>query len=172
MKRRLSVVRMLALVLGSAFAALSVPLIAHQPEKHDPAYAVTVILQRNAEAFERGDLAALESLWAADETVTVFESGHANYGWADYRDQHLKPEMAEMKNVKYTISDVTPRVEGSTAWATFKYAMEADVEGKHVTGSGLGTAILEKRGSGWKIVHWHSSAPRRKPADSSPQSKQ
>ena len=29
---------------------------------------------------------------------------------------------------------------------------------------GLGTALLEKRGDDWGIVHWHSSAPRRAPA--------
>jgi hypothetical protein len=33
--------------------------------------------------------------------VTVFESGHANYGWEDYRDNHLKPEMEALKNVQY-----------------------------------------------------------------------
>ncbi|MGH9872291.1 MAG: nuclear transport factor 2 family protein [Pyrinomonadaceae bacterium] len=27
----------------------------------------------------------------------------------------------------------------------------------------MGTAVLEKRGQDWKIVHWHSSAPRRAP---------
>ncbi len=35
---------------------------------------------------------------------------------------------------------------------------------RHVDGGGLGTAVLEKRDGQWRIVHWHSSAPRRAPA--------
>jgi hypothetical protein len=26
-------------------------------------------------------------------------------------------------------------------------------------------AVLEKNGTDWKIVHWHTSAPRKKPAE-------
>src|SRR5262247_3128324 len=71
----------------------------------DPASsAVIYALTSNAAAVERGDLAALSRLWADDETVVVFENGYANYGWADYRDHHLAPELAEMKNVKYHLS--------------------------------------------------------------------
>ena len=130
----------------------------------DPAEQIRAVLMQNAAAFERGDMAAVEKAWANDESVTVFESGHANYGWADYRDHHLGPEMKEMKNTKYTLSDIKVKVSGDTAWATFKYAISADIGTRHVDGGGLGTAILEKRGQDWKIVHWHSSAPRRAPS--------
>ena len=130
----------------------------------DPAEHVRELLARNAAAFERGDMAALDKLWANDESVTVFESGHANYGWADYRDNHLGPELKEMKNVKYALSDVRAKVSGATAWATFKYALSADAGGRRVEVSGLGTAVLERRGQEWQIVHWHTSAPRRQPA--------
>jgi ketosteroid isomerase-like protein len=130
----------------------------------DQSDVVRDVLMRSAAAFERGDMATMEKLWAGDESVTVFESGHANYGWADYRDRHLGPEMKEMKNTKYTLSDMRVKVSGNTAWATFKYAISADIGTRHVDGSGLGTAVLEKRGNDWRIVHWHSSAPRRAPA--------
>lgn len=126
--------------------------------------AVREVLIQSASAFEKGDMAALEKLWASDESVTVFESGHANYGWADYRDHHLGPEMKEMKNTKYTLSEIKVKVSGNTAWAIFKYAISADIGTRHVDGAGLGTAVLEKRGADWRIVHWHSSAPRRAPA--------
>jgi len=59
---------------------------------------------------------------------------------------------------------------GKTAWATFKYTISADVgepgKTRHVDGGGLGTAVLEQRDGEWRIVHWHSSAPRRMPAPS------
>ena len=130
--------------------------------------AVRDTLLQSASSFEKNDIATATKVWANDESVTVFESGHANYGWADYRDHHLAPEMAEMKNTKYSFSDMKIHVSGNTAWATMKYSIAADVgeagKTRHVEGAGLATAVLEKRDGQWRIVHWHSSAPRRAPA--------
>ncbi len=130
--------------------------------------AVRDALLKSASSFEKNDLAAATQVWANDDSLTVFESGHANYGWVDYRDNHLGPEMREMKNTKYAFSDIKIHLAGKTAWATFKYAISADVtdngKQRHVDGAGLGTAVLEQRDGQWRIVHWHSSAPRRAPA--------
>src|SRR5438067_1915217 len=130
--------------------------------------AVREALLRSASSFAKNDIAEATRVWANDESLTIFESGHANYGWADYRDHHLVPEMGEMKNTKYEFSDIKIHLAGNTAWATLKYTIVADVtdngKTRHVEGGGLGTAILEKRNGQWRIVHWHSSAPRRAPA--------
>ena len=134
--------------------------------------AVRDALMKSAASFEKNDLAMASQVWANDESLTVFESGHANYGWADYRDHHLVPEMGEMKNTKYGFTDIKIHLAGKTAWATFKYTISADVpdNGKirHVDGGGLGTAVLEERNGRWQIVHWHSSAPRRVPSNPTP----
>ncbi len=132
----------------------------------DEVKAVTDVLTREAQAVEKGDLAALDKIWANSADVTVFESGHANYGWTDYRNSHLAPELKEFKNTKYAFSDLKVKVDGKTAWATFKYALAADIEKRKIESGGLGTAILEKRDGQWRIVHWHSSAPRRQPSPS------
>ena len=127
--------------------------------------AVREALLQSASSFEKNDIATATKVWANDESLTVFESGHANYGWADYRDHHLVPEMGEMKNTKYSFNDIKIHLAGKTAWATLKYTISADVgeagKTRHVDGGGLGTAVLEKRDGRWQIVHWHSSAPRR-----------
>ena len=128
--------------------------------------AVRDVLMREAAAVEKGDLAALDKIWASDESVTIFENGGANYGWKDYRDNHLAPELKNFKNTKYTMSDVKVKVSGKTAWATFKYALAADAKERRVDVSGLGTAVLEKRGKDWQIVHWNTSATRRAPSPS------
>lgn len=157
--RILSVVALFAVTVtfgvGHKHAAL-----AQAPEEA----AVREVLLKSATAFEKNDVELVTKVWANDESVTVFESGHANYGWADYRDRHLLPEMNEMKNTKYSLSDINVKVSGTTAWATFKYAISADMGTRHIDSSGLGTAVLEKRGDEWRIVHWHSSAPRRAPS--------
>lgn len=143
---------------------------AHEPtpaaKDGDP--QVRDVLMRNAKGFETGNLKMLNDLWAHSPDVTVFESGHANYGWEDYRDHHLKPELEEMKNVRYRLSDIKTRADGRTAWATFTYSISADMKERHVEGAGLGTAVLENRDGGWKIVHWHTSALRRPPAAGEP----
>lgn len=126
--------------------------------------AVTDVLTREALAVEKADLAALDKIWANSEDVTVFESGHANYGWNDYRNTHLAPELKEFKNTKYAFTDLKVKVDGKTAWATFQYTLAADMGTRKVETGGLGTAVLEKRDGSWRIVHWHSSAPRRQPA--------
>lgn len=143
-----------AMVIGSA------PTLAQT----DEVKAVTDVLTREAKAIENGDLPALDKIWANTEDVTVFESGHANYGWNDYRNTHLDPELKEFKNTKYGFADLRVKVDGKTAWATFKYSLAADMGTRKIESGGLGTAVLEKRDGKWLIVHWHSSAPRRQPA--------
>lgn len=126
--------------------------------------AVIEVLQQEAAAFEKGDVEALNKFWANDEWVSIFESGGADIGWANYRDHHLIPEMKELKNTKHTLSDIRVRVAGKTAWATFKYSLAGDIKERHIDVNGLGTAVLEERNGRWLIVHRHTSARRRAPA--------
>jgi ketosteroid isomerase-like protein len=160
-KIRLTVVAFLSVVL-------TIMGVAHSLGQNNDEAAVREVLMRSASSFEKNDMEAATQVWVNDESLTVFESGHANYGWVDYRDNHLGPEMKEMKDTKYSLSDVKVHLAGKTAWATFKYAIAADVmsngQQRHIDGAGLGTAVLENRDSKWQIVHWHSSALRRAPA--------
>lgn len=154
----------MAVMVGAGVIAFS--LDENVSAQTDEVKAVTDVLTREAVAVEKGDLAALDKIWANTEDVTVFESGHANYGWNDYRNTHLAPELKEFKNTKYSFSDLKVKVEGKTAWATFKYSLAAEMGTRKIESGGLGTAVLEKRDGKWRIVHWHSSAPRRAPAPS------
>lgn len=165
MKPRLAFVLLPLVFLSLSFG------IAYQAYAHgDDEAAVRDALLKSALSFEKNDLPMASQVWVNDESLTIFESGHANYGWADYRDHHLVPEMGEMKNTKYAFSDIKIHLAGKTAWATLKYTISADVmdngKSRHVDGGGLGTAVLENRDGQWRIVHWHSSAPRRAPAPS------
>ncbi|PYS58792.1 MAG: hypothetical protein DMF74_22830 [Acidobacteria bacterium] len=159
-----------AVLLGLLTVTTSYKSIA--TARADDEAAVRDALMKHAHSFEKNDAAMAAQVWANDESVTVFENGRANLGWADFRDHHLVPEMSEMKNTKYTFADMKIHLAGKTAWATFKYAISADVadsgQTRHVDRGGLGTAVLEERGGQWRIVHWHSSAPRRPASAPSP----
>src|SRR6266480_5025463 len=95
-----------ALSVFGFIAAFAYESIAHA----DDEAAARAALMKSALSFEKNDLAMASQVWANDESLTVFESGHANYGWADYRDHHLVPEMGEMKNTKYAFSDIKVHV--------------------------------------------------------------
>lgn len=118
-------------------------------------------------AAERGDIAALDTLYAGD-SLTVIEGAGINRTWADYRDHHLGPEMKEMKNLRYRPSEIEVKVRGALAWAIFRYTLRADVEGRAADVVGRGTAILEKRGSRWVVRHTHTSGRARRPTDPPP----
>ncbi|HEY3024666.1 MAG TPA: nuclear transport factor 2 family protein [Pyrinomonadaceae bacterium] len=171
-KRRLGV----AIASGIVLIGLAAFVASSKSRAYsDNEAAVRDALMKSALSFEKNDIAMASQVWANDESLTVFESGHANHGWADYRDHHLVPEMGEMKNTKYAFSDMKIHLASKTAWATFKYTIAADVadngKTRHIEGAGLGTAILEKREGQWRIVHWHSSAPRRAASNPAPPKK-
>lgn len=163
MSMRIKRLLMAAIAVAVGAGAIVFSLDENVSAQTDEVRAVTDVLTREAAAVEKGDMAALDTIWANSEDVTVFESGHANYGWADYRNTHLAPELKEFKNTKYSFSDLKVKVDGKTAWATFKYSLAAEMGTRKVESGGLGTAVLEKRDGKWRIVHWHSSAPRRSP---------
>ena len=121
--------------------------------------AVVHVLNDSAAAFERGDLSAASRTWSHSEALTVFEGGHVNRGWTDYRDNHLAPEMKELRDVRYRLFEVVPHVVGDTAWATFRYTISgSEVGGRSFSGTGIGTAILQRERGTWRIVHWHSTS--------------
>ena len=99
-------------IMAFAFVALTISLgfaakyraTSISPQSDEA--AVRDVLLRSAASFEKNDKTEATKVWVNDESLTVFESGHANYGWTDYRDHHLFPEMGEMKNTKYSFSDM------------------------------------------------------------------
>ena len=152
--------------LTSAAIVLSAAGIAPASAAELPAGAragVVKVLNDSAAAFERGDLRAASRTWSHSEALTVFEGGHVNRGWTDYRDNHLAPEMKELRSVRYRLSDVVPHVAGDTAWATFRYTISgSEIKGRVFSGGGIGTAVLQRESGSWRIVHWHStSTPKR-----------
>ena len=125
--------------------------------------AVMKVLMLEGKSIETGDLETLNKIWSNDDSVLIFESGGMDKGWKNYRDHHLAPELKAFKNTKFTVSDANVKVDGKTAWATYKYALSADYKDRKIESNGLGTMIFEKqKGDKWLIVHSHTSASRKK----------
>ncbi len=108
-------------------------------------------------AAERGDMIALDTLYAGED-LTVIEGTGIDRGWTDYRDDHLGPELEAFENFEYRPSEVEPRVVGDVAWAIFRYTLRGDYGDRRLDHVGRGTAILERRGNRWVVRHTHTSS--------------
>lgn len=115
-------------------------------------------------AAERGDLAALDTLYAGDD-LTVIEGAGIDRGWAQYRDHHLGPELKEFRNFRYRPSEIEGHVAGNVAWAIFRYSIRAEYRERELDQVGRGTAILERRGDRWVVRHTQTSSRPRRPTD-------
>lgn len=146
--------------LVAAGLMLSVPigLLAQTVE----AERVRAVVAALAQYSEDKNLAAMDTLYAPDAWVRVIEGAGVNTGWIDYRDNHLGPELAEMKNLAYRHFEIEPQIRGNVAWAPFRYELGIDGSEGRVEVEGRGTAILERRGARWLVVHLHTSGRRKR----------
>ena len=160
-------------VLAVAPAAAQQPAHQHPPPQPvaqaqrpltGEAAQVAATIEALFAAAERGDLTALDTLYAGD-SLTVIEGAGMNRTWADYRDHHLAPELKEMKNFQYRPSAIEARVAGNMAWAIFRYTLKAEMGSRQADIVGRGTAVLERRGQRWVIRHTHTSGRPRRPND-------
>ena len=161
--------RFLAALLLFAALAGRVDAQGHAHASHaaasDPEVAAVVrTIQSLFAAAERNDLVALDSMYAGDSLLVIEGSG-INRGWTDYRDNHLAPELKEFQNFRYRPFEIEARVSGSLAWATFRYALTADIPDRKIDVVGRGTAILERRGDRWIVRLTHTASRARRPSD-------
>lgn len=98
------------------------------------------------DALRARDVNAIEKLVSSD--LVVFENGERNDGWADFRDNHLVPEMKEpspeMKWEQVRFKE-TPQM----AWG---YTKDTFTNARGIALVLWSVYTLEKRQEGWKIV--------------------
>jgi ketosteroid isomerase-like protein len=153
-----------------AFAALvlftSSTLFAHEGEHADgpfssPEPAVTeinAVLTGYASEIAKSNVKGMATYVIQSDAFSIIEGSHANWGWVDYRDNHLKPEFSsdKFKITAFSISDIRVSVAGDVAYATFNSRIEYTLDGEAKSNDGMDTAILVKTDDGWRIRHMHS----------------
>jgi len=116
------------------------------PADREPA----ALVARFERALQGRDVPGIAEL-VADEIV-VFENGHRNDGWSDFRDNHLIPEMKEpAPPVKSQLLKVvtTPGMAWAYTRADIFQGREAGQKASHRLWS---VYVLEKREGRWKIT--------------------
>ena len=139
------------------FLVSSGPLIAQTA----PESEVRDLISTVAASFQSGDLQPLDDLFASGRGVHIIEGAGVNHGWAEYRDEHLRPELEVLENLNYRYFAIEPQVRGNMAFAAFRYELSGSMEGRELDIEGRGTAVLERLQGQWKIVHLHTSGRNR-----------
>lgn len=111
-------------------------------------------------ALTNGDKAAAIDLLSAD--VLIFESGFVERSRAEYASHHLDGDIAFSKTASRKVLRQGERTEGKTAIVWQETETIGSSKGKEVHVLGTETAVLEKSGDKWKIVHVHWSSRKAK----------
>lgn len=151
----------IACIISLGYAS---PVAAQAPAPTADEAAVAATIMAVFAAIERGDLAALDTLYAGD-SLTIGEGAGLDRTWKSYRDHHLAPELKEMRRMYYRPAGIEARVSGGLAWAIFGYTLRGDLGERKLDLVGRGTAILERRGTRWIVRHSHTSGRARRPSD-------
>ena len=146
---------LVALLLGIGTTTPELAAQTPAPRPADPDRdAVQQFVMQLGENINRNDFAALEAFFPA-RGVHILTDSVTTHGWAEYRDQHLKPELARFTGLRYEHTSIEPVVRGNVAWVAFRRIFTST--GPAGSAQGRGSAVLEKREGRWIIVHLHMS---------------
>jgi uncharacterized protein (TIGR02246 family) len=109
------------------------------------------------------DLDKLATFYHPD--ATIVEGAGVNNGWADYRDNHLGPELKAFEGLEFAHSNRKVHMLGDrAAYVTSQYTIKAKLKEREIDAEGRETLVLIKMPDNtWKIRHSHtSSRPRRR----------
>jgi len=140
---------------------LTVALSTHaQAQDGAVADEVRLVIETVNLAMEAGDWATLDTLFSSGRGLHIIEGAGVNHGWADYRDNHLAPELESFEDFSYRWFAIEPVVDGNASWAAFRYELSANTSNGAVNVEGRGTIVLQRRDGRWRVVHLHTSGRR------------
>ena len=149
-------------LLGILAVTVATVFASARPSAQGPEAEIVQFFKAYDTAFNAKDLAKLATMYHPD--VTIFEGAGINSGWADYRDNHLGPELKSFQNLQWSHSNiVTHRLGETAAYVTAEYAIKYQAGERNVDSGGIATHVLVKEQGQWKIRHSHTAARRRAP---------
>lgn len=91
-----------------------------------------------------------------DESLLVLEGTHKNVGWADFRDNHIGPEMKDWTEFKLIEGRVIEAsASGALGYGVWEGVMRITAAGKPATLQVAETFVFTKAAVGWRIKHVH-----------------
>jgi ketosteroid isomerase-like protein len=111
-------------------------------------------------AIHAGDRERALSLMSPD--IMIYESGYVERSRDEYASHHLAGDIEFGKATARKVLKHTDRVDGATATVLEETETTGELKGKAIHAFGVETALLEKKGDGWVIVHVHWSSRKAK----------
>ena len=111
-------------------------------------------------ALASGDRAKATSLLAPE--VAIYEAGYVERSREEYAGHHLGGDIEFAKGATRKVLKQTERIDGKTAILWEETETTGTSRGKPVHAFGTETAVLEKNGDSWTIVHVHWSSRKAK----------
>jgi hypothetical protein len=111
-------------------------------------------------ALASGDQAKASAMLAPD--ITIYESGYVERSRAEYASHHLPGDIAFAKTSKRTVLKHSERIEGNLAFIWEETETQAKIKNKTFRTFGTESALLQKTGDVWTIVHVHWSSRKAK----------
>ena len=111
-------------------------------------------------ALTSGDKAAAVALLSPE--VLIFESGYVERSRTEYASHHLDGDIAFSKTASRKVLGQGQRTEGKTAIVWQETETTGTSKGKEIHVLGTETAVLEKTGDKWTILHVHWSSRKAK----------
>jgi uncharacterized membrane protein YvbJ len=135
------------IALFAALAACSIGAFAASPSETVSAFHAAISAGNKDKA-----LALLSP------AIVIYEAGHVERTRDEYASKHLGDDMEFSKNVTRKVLKHTERVDGNIATVLEETQSAGSYKGKVVYSFGVETAVLEKKGDDWVIVHVHWSS--------------
>jgi len=108
-------------------------------------------------ALELLDLDAMDAVWLHEGWVTCVHPGwELLEGWEEVRESWRRI-FENTQRMKVEISNVSVRVENSTAWVHCVEQVTSSFATGFSTAWVQATNLFVKRGEGWMMVHHHAS---------------
>jgi uncharacterized protein (TIGR02246 family) len=120
--------------------------------------AIERLLDRQRQAWNRGDLRGFMAGYAQGEGLTFASGGDVERGWADTlaRYQRRYPDRGTMGTLAFHIEEIRP-LSADSAIVLGRFVLTQTP----AAGDGVFTLIVRRRAEGWRIVHDHTSAARK-----------
>lgn len=131
----------------AVFAALSLPAYAESPSE---------IVDAFHRALVSGDAAAATALLSP--AAKIYESGYVERVRDEYTGHHLLSDIEFAKATTERVVQSSERISGSLAVVMRETETSGNYKGRSVHAFGTETAVLEKQGEHWVIVHVHWSS--------------
>ena len=134
--------------IGLVVILLIAPVPLSAQSGREPETDIRDVIARFETALQQRDIQAIEALVSPD--IVVFENGHRNDGWQEFRDRHLLPEFKH-SSTKYGTEVVRVEATPSLSWA-YSRMNRAYVHRKDNAPDVWTIYVLRRQGTSWKIA--------------------